>query len=108
MVIVSRTTFEKDGKPSRTHSFDTGAAWQNLALQGSSMDLVIHAMEGFNYEKARRALELPEHFAVEAMVAVGRPGPLEELPEKLRKRESPSDRKPVSELAFEGPMPPEG
>ncbi|MGH7790937.1 MAG: nitroreductase family protein, partial [Thermodesulfobacteriota bacterium] len=34
IVIISRKTFDHNGKPSRTHSFDTGAAWQNLALQG--------------------------------------------------------------------------
>lgn len=105
IVVLSRKTLEKNGKPSRTHSFDCGAAWQNLALQGSAMDLVIHGMEGFDYDEARRVLGVPDDHEVEAMVAVGRPGPREELPEKLRERETPSDRKPVREIAFEGRMP---
>ena len=33
LVVVSSNLFEKTKKPSRTHSFDTGAAWENLALQ---------------------------------------------------------------------------
>jgi hypothetical protein len=36
------------------------------------------------------------------MIAVGRPGQLEDLPEELRKREQPSDRKPIAEIALEG------
>ena len=102
VVVLSRTSFERNGNPSRTHSYDTGAAWQNLALQGCRMGLVVHGMAGFDYDKAREVLEVPEEFAVEAMAAVGRPGPIEKLPESLREREVPSGRKPVSELAFRG------
>ena len=63
-----------NGKPSITHSFDAGAAWENLALQGSLMGLVTHGMEGFDYEKAKKELEIPDEYQVEAMIAIGRPG----------------------------------
>ena len=102
IVVLSRTTFERNGNPSRTHSYDTGAAWQNLALQGSRMGLVVHGMAGFDYEKARDVLEVPAEFSVEAMIAAGRPAPVEVLPASLREREAPSGRKPVAELAFPG------
>lgn len=102
IAILSRRSFERNGKPSRTHSFDAGAAWMNLALQGNSMGLVVHGMEGFDYDRARRVLGVPEELAVEAMAAVGRPAPVETLPERLREREQPSGRKSVAEIAFEG------
>ena len=102
IVVLSRTTFERNGNPSRTHSYDTGAAWQNLALQGSRMGLVVHGMAGFDYEKARDVLEVPAEFSVEAMIAAGRPAPVAVLPQSLREREVPSGRKPVAELAFPG------
>ena len=102
IVILSRRTFERNGKPSPTHSFDSGAAWQNLALQGGRMGLVVHGMQGFDYDKARETLEVPDDFAVEAMAAVGRPGRVEDLPEKLRQRELPSGRKTVDEISIEG------
>ena len=102
VVVVSRTTFERNGNPSRTHSYDTGAAWQNLALQGCRMGLVVHGMAGFDYERSRDVLEVPEGFSVEAMIAVGRPAPVEALPEALREREVPSGRKPVAEIAYSG------
>ncbi len=102
IVICSRTTFEHNDKPAATHSFDTGAAWQNLALQGSLMGLVVHGMQGFDYDKARTLLRLPSNYAVEAMAAVGHPGNAADLPEGMREREVPSGRKPLAEIAFEG------
>jgi nitroreductase len=102
LVFVSKETFDFNGRPYPTHSFDTGAAWENLALQATLMGLVTHGMQGFDYERARAELNIPECFRVEAMVAVGRPGDPARLPEKTREREVPSDRKPLSEITCEG------
>lgn len=102
VVIISRKRFEYNDKPSITHSFDTGAAWQNLALQGSINNLVIHGMSGFDYEKAREILKIPDNYEVEAMFAVGKPGNKEDLPKELQEKEIISDRKKISEIAFEG------
>ena len=66
------------------------------------MSLVVHGMQGFDYEKARAVLNIPKHFQVDAMIAVGKPGKREDLPEDLQEREQPSDRKPVAEIAIEG------
>jgi hypothetical protein len=32
VTIISRKNFEYDERPSITHQFDAGAAWENLAL----------------------------------------------------------------------------
>ena len=106
VVFISRTTFEYNNEESITHSYDCGAAWENFALQGFSQGLVVHGMEGFDYDRARTDLKIPAEFQVEAMAAVGRPGPKELLPEKLQTRESPNDRRKVSESVFEGPFKP--
>ncbi|HKE85517.1 MAG TPA: nitroreductase family protein [Vicinamibacterales bacterium] len=102
LVFISRTTNEQTGKPLRTHTYDTGAAWENLALQGTLRGLVVHGMAGFDYARAKAVLGVPDDFTVEAMAAIGRPGRAEDLPEDFRARESPNTRKPVSELVFEG------
>ena len=102
IVIISKKTFDYNGKPARTHSFDAGAAWLSLALQGSIMGLVVHGMQGFDYDRAANELNVPDGYQVEAMAAVGRDGKKEDLPEELREREFPSDRKGLSEIAFEG------
>ena len=94
VVVVSKTTFDYNGKPARTHSYDTGAAWENLALQGTAMGLVVHGMQGFSYAAAAEKLGIPEDHQVEAMIAVGRPGRKEDLPRDLQEDEFPAPRKP--------------
>src|SRR3989339_1514429 len=36
VVVLSKKTFDHNGEPSITHQFDTGAAWENLALEASA------------------------------------------------------------------------
>ena len=102
VLIISANNFEKNGKPSRTHSFDTGAAWMGMALEGSSRGLVVHGMEGFDYDKAKVSLSIPDDYQVEALVAVGKRAPAEALPDELRKKEAPRPRKALNEFVFEG------
>ncbi|HET9192514.1 MAG TPA: nitroreductase family protein [Vicinamibacterales bacterium] len=103
LVFISRTTNEKSGRALVTHSYDTGAAWMSLALQGWIKGLVVHGMAGFDYARAKDALHVPDDFTVEAMAAVGRRGPKEELPPQHLSREFPSQRRPVADLVFAGP-----
>jgi len=102
VVFISRKNFDHDNEPSVTHSYDCGAAWENFALQGFHQDLVVHGMQGFDYARARTELRIPDEFQVEAMAAVGKPGSKESLPEKLQARETPNDRRKLSESVFEG------
>jgi len=102
VVIVSRKNFEHNGQPSVTHQFDTGSAWENLAIQAVSQGLVTHAMAGFDYEKARKDLAVPVDFEVVAMIAIGKRGPKEKLSPELQAREIPNTRKPLSEIVMEG------
>src|SRR5947199_1920227 len=104
VLFISRNNFDYNDEPSVTHSYDCGAAWENFALQGFQQGLVVHGMQGFDYDRARKELQIPDEFQVEAMAAIGRPGPKEILPERLRARESPNDRRKVSESVFEGPF----
>jgi nitroreductase len=104
LVVVSAKNFEFNGKFSRTHSFDTGAACENMALQAESMGLVFHGMEGFDYNRAQKDLGISEEYEVEAMFAVGCSGKIEDLPEALQQREELSERKLVESFIFEGCM----
>lgn len=101
IVIISKNNFELNDKPSRTHSFDTGAAWENLALQGVHENLVVHGIEGFDYDQAKKELNIPDGYTVEAMCAVGKPGKKEMLSKELQQKEKMSDRKPIKDFVFE-------
>ena len=102
VLFISQTMNPESGRAIKTHAYDTGAAWENFALQGAISGLVVHGMQGFNYDRAREVLQVPAEFAVEAMAAVGRPGRTEDLSESLQAREKPSGRRPLAETVIEG------
>ena len=102
VVFVSQALREGSERPLPTHSYDTGSAWMSLAYQGWITGYVVHGMAGFDYDRARSELGVPKDFHVNAMCAIGRPGPIENLTEPLRARETPSQRKKVEEWAWEG------
>lgn len=101
-VILAHKVFQKNGKPNPVHLFDCGLAFENLALQATAMGLVVHGMQGFDFDKARTVLAVPDDYAVAAMFAAGRPGDPAKLPESLRQREVPSGRRAIRELMREG------
>ncbi|MBS0629074.1 MAG: nitroreductase family protein [Verrucomicrobia bacterium] len=102
IVMISRKTYERNNKPSPTHRYDTGAAWMSICFEGHFRGLVVHGMSGFDYEKARQTLNVPEDYTVEAMAAIGKRAPKENLPPELQKIEEPNDRKPLNEIIFNG------
>ena len=105
LIVVTSKKTRDSGKEHITHSFDAGAAWENFALQGAEMGLVVHGMAGFDYDMAKVKLGIPEDYAIQMMIAVGKPGKVEDLPEAMRAGEKPNDRKPLSEIAFENKFP---
>jgi nitroreductase len=102
VVVASRTLFEYNDKPAITHTFDTGAAWENLAIEAARRGLVAHGMQGFDYARAKSELGIPDEFEVHAMIAIGRRGKVEDLPEKYQGAEQPNTRRPLREIVFEG------
>ena len=102
VVVISRKNFEFNEKPAVTHQFDAGSAWENLALEASSRDIVAHGMQGFDYKKAGVDLRIPPNFEVMAMIAIGKKGPKEILPAELQEKEKLTNRKPLKEIIMEG------
>ncbi len=102
MVVIAKKTFDHNNEPMPTNQFDTGSAWENLALQAVTQGLATHAMAGFDHKKARKNLGVPDEYDVMAMVVVGKRGSKERLPPSLKEREIPNGRKPLSEIVMEG------
>ncbi len=103
LVLMASRMRKEDGTPVGAHSFDAGAAWMSLALQGQLNGLVVHAMGGFDRQRAIGLFNVPEDWKPEVMIAIGLPGDPAELPEKLREREAvPSPRRALAEIVHEG------
>jgi nitroreductase len=102
-IVFAHRRFAKSQKPNRWSAFDAGAAWMSLALQARLLGLDTHAMGGFDDERSYEALGVPrDDYQAMAAIAIGRRGPAGDLPEDLAARETPSPRKPLSEVAREG------
>jgi hypothetical protein len=86
----------------RSHSFDTGAAWSNFAHQLVKLGWATRAIGGFDREAARRLYNIPDFYALEAVIAVGKPTDPSVLPEDFAKVDKPNSRLPVSEIVAEG------
>jgi len=106
VIVLSKRTFTPPGATEEvalgSHSFDTGAAWGYFALQASLSGWSAHGMAGIERDHIREELAIPEDYAIEAAVAIGRAGDKASLPEGLQKREAPSPRLPLSAFAAEG------
>lgn len=103
IVGLSMKNFTRNNKPNPVHTLDTGLAVQNLLLQAASMGLVAHGMAGFDRDRARQELGVPDDCAVEVMIAIGRPGDPDQLPDGYREQDlAPTSRKPITEFTREG------
>ena len=102
IVVVAKKTFAHNGKPNPTYHFDAGCAWGHLALAAEQNGLITHGMAGFQSGPARVTLGIPDDYEPMAVIALGKRGDAAQLPENLREREVPSDRRSQSESVMEG------
>lgn len=102
LLSIAKKTFDFNNEPNVHAWHDVGMAMQNLAIQATNLGLVIHQMAGYDPAKARQILGIPDGYEPVALVAIGYPGDINQLPEELRKmEEAPRSRKPIEEFAFE-------
>jgi nitroreductase len=106
VVLVSKTTHVRrdaqEATPLRSHSLDAGAAWASLAFQAEYSGWRTHAIGGFDRDAARVALQVPAGFHVEVAIAIGRQADPQTLPDDLRQREVPNQRRPLEEIVSKG------
>lgn len=102
ITIISKKTFDMNGKDNYWHGFDTGASWAYLSLEAQRRGLATHAMGGFKREEAKKLLNIPDEYEIMAVVALGIIGDKESLPKDLQEREMPGERKELSHIVSMG------
>ena len=101
LLSVAELQFARNAQRNRHAFHDVGLATANLMTQATALGLAVHAMAGFDVEKARQAFGIPPGWEPVAAIALGYLGEPELLPEKLRERErAPRTRKPLDEMVF--------
>lgn len=102
VILLSKKTFVPPGKTeavaNASHTFDSGAAWAYLALQASLSGWAAHGIGGFDKDRAREVLGIPDDYQVEVAIAIGRPAKPDCLPSTLQEMEKPGMRRPLREL----------
>ncbi len=104
-VLVAAVAAEslENGAPHPTSAYDTGLAVAQLTVQAHAEGLHAHQMAGFDGDRLRAALEIPEGFRPVTVVAVGVPDAADVLPEPLRSRETAArERRALGETFFAG------
>lgn len=104
IVVLSELKLERRGAivDNVSHSFDAGAAWTNFAHQALLLGWHTRGIGGFDRDAARTLLAVPDDFAIETIVALGRQGALDTLHADFHAGESPSTRRPIAETVFAG------
>lgn len=98
---VARLDFERNGRPNRHALHDVGLAVGSLVLQAQALGLATHQMGGFDVERARTTLGVPERHEPVAMIAIGYRGDPASLPATLAERErAPRVRREASSFVF--------
>ncbi|GMN04653.1 hypothetical protein MTsPCn5_00410 [Croceitalea sp. MTPC5] len=105
LVATAYNTKKPDGKDNFHALHDLGLFMGNMGIQAQSMGIGLHHMAGFDFEKAKRDLQLPDEYHVATMVALGfYGGTMDNLNDELKEQElNPNrERKPIAEFAFNG------
>ncbi len=103
LILSIAETISSYNKKMNKYAFhDVGLAVSNLIIQATFMGLFVHQMGGYDNEKARNTLKIPDDYDPVAMIAVGYLAEsYEGFPQELIKREKATRlRKPLNEIVY--------
>ena len=101
VLSLAEVVNEYNNKINRFAFHDLGIAVGNLLFQATSMGLGVHLMGGYDVEKAKTVLNIPDNFEPAAMMAIGYQGEIDHLPVELKRRElAKRTRKEVDEIVY--------
>ncbi len=103
VITVVRKVFAANGNPNAVAMYDLGQAAALMTLQASSMGLACRQMRGFDVERARTELGVPENHDPVSAIAIGTPASPTILSEDLQAKEAmPRMRKPIADFTHAG------
>lgn len=70
ILICAEPAYKRNGKPNRYAAFDSGTAWGYMTMEALNRGIYLHAMAGFDAQKASEVFELGELMPL-AVVACG-------------------------------------
>lgn len=83
--MCQRFVAETDWEYSEFSDYDLGQAVAHMTIQAESMGLACRQFRAFDKEAVTALLDVPAHWNVVTMTAVGRPGPVQRGPRASRR-----------------------
>jgi len=103
LVVATTRTLGPDGTADALAPYELGLSVAQLIAQAHAEGLYAHQMGGFSPDHIQAELGVPDDFTAVVVIALGRIGAADELPEPLRLREvAARSRQPLGEIAFAG------
>lgn len=103
MIGAVRKLWLHNDMPNSYAWYDLGQAVGHLSVQASALGLHLHQMGGFDKNKARALLNIPDDCEAVVAIAIGHLGDIASQPEETQKRElAPRSRRPLEETVFAG------
>jgi nitroreductase len=101
VLALAQSTYSKSGKAYQHSWYDLGQSVALLSVEATALGLAVHQMGGFDADKARQLLSIPEGFEPVVVFAVGYSDQPATLPDDLRERElAPRARKQLQDFVF--------
>lgn len=99
---AASTKFSHNGTPNGYALYDLGAAASYLTLQAAALGLTTHQMAGYDQASARQVLDIPEDYALGAVIALGYQGEPAALghEQMIAMEIAPRERKPLNEIVL--------
>jgi nitroreductase len=101
ILLLSKNTFAHNDKENKYANFDTGTSWGFLSLEAKRLGYDTHAMAGIKKKEIRDTLSIPENYDIICMIALGKYGNKESLPDALKNNESPNVRKKLDAIIYD-------
>jgi nitroreductase len=103
LLSIGRKKTEKSGRDNFHYAYDTGQSVAHLTFEAMQQGLYVHQMGGFNHEKAKELLEIPEPYEPVTVIVTGYEGDPEILLPDYKKTELEHRmRKDFEEIVFSG------
>lgn len=99
LVVSLTNTSTPSGRPNPWARYDIGQSVAHFTIQANASGLAAHQLGGFDVEALTTALDVSEPWEIVSLIAVGKIGDPNQLPEDRRASEiGPRERKPLSEV----------
>lgn len=102
LILATGTKQKSDGNIHPSYQYDLGLSVSQLTFEAGHRGYVTHQMSGFDHAKMCDTFLLT-NFDPIAVIAIGKQGDVEVLPEQVQARErTESVRRPLSEIVVQG------